>query len=93
MEVALDAIQHMLRSVDLPTCLPEIGITDKSKVKVWAQDAWNERRLLGRSPRDLTVEDIAQIYEAAFEALVDQLLTEGSEDMLARLKPEASEIS
>lgn len=30
--------------------------------------------------------------EAAFEALVDQLLTEGSEDMLARLKPEASEI-
>jgi DNA repair protein SbcD/Mre11 len=31
--------------------------------------------------------------EAAFEALVDQLLTEGSEDMLARLKPEASEIS
>ena len=67
-EVALDAIQHMLRSVDLPTCLPEIGITDRSKVKVWAQDAWNERRLLGRSPRDLTVEDIAQIYEGAFEA-------------------------
>ena len=31
--------------------------------------------------------------EAAFEALVDQLLSEGSEDMLARLKPEASEIS
>lgn len=29
--------------------------------------------------------------EAAFEALVDQLLKEGSEDMLARLKPEASE--
>lgn len=31
--------------------------------------------------------------EAAFEALIDQLLSEGSEDMLARLKPEASEIS
>ncbi|OYR23367.1 putative serine/threonine-specific phosphatase domain protein [Brucella grignonensis] len=30
--------------------------------------------------------------EATIEALVDQLLTEGSEDMLARLKPEASEI-
>jgi len=29
--------------------------------------------------------------EAAFETLIDQLLTEGSEDMLARLKPEASE--
>ena len=31
--------------------------------------------------------------EAAFEILVDQLLSEGSEDMLARLKAEASEIS
>jgi exonuclease SbcD len=31
--------------------------------------------------------------EAAFESLVDQLLSEGSEDMLARLKPEASEVS
>ncbi|MCZ0738563.1 metallophosphoesterase family protein [Phreatobacter sp. AB_2022a] len=30
--------------------------------------------------------------ETAFEALIDQLLSEGSEDMLARLKPEASEI-
>lgn len=30
--------------------------------------------------------------EAAFEALVDQLLSEGSEDILARLKPEAPEI-
>ena len=30
--------------------------------------------------------------EAAFDALIDRLLVEGSEDMLARLKPEASEI-
>jgi hypothetical protein len=29
--------------------------------------------------------------EFAFEALVDQLLSEGSEDMLARLKPEIAE--
>ena len=31
--------------------------------------------------------------EAAFETLIDQLLSEGSEDILARLKPEVSEIS
>lgn len=31
--------------------------------------------------------------EDAFETLVDQLLSEGSEDLLARLKPEASEVS
>jgi len=66
-EVALDAMFYMLRSVELPTCLSEIGITDKSKAKVWAKDAWNERRLLGRAPRNLTEEDIARIYEDAFE--------------------------
>lgn len=74
-DVALDAMQHMLRSVNLPTCLPEIGITDKSKIKTWAQDAWNERRLLGRSPRDLTVGDIAAIYEDAFEPRDGQILS------------------
>lgn len=31
--------------------------------------------------------------EASFEALVDQLLMEGSEDILARLKPEATEVN
>lgn len=30
--------------------------------------------------------------EAAFDALIDQLLADGSEDMLARLKPDSSEI-
>jgi len=66
-DVALDAIFYMLRSVELPTCLGEIGITDRNKAKVWAKDAWNERRLLGRAPRDLTEEDIARIYEDAFD--------------------------
>jgi alcohol dehydrogenase class IV len=66
-DVALDAMHNMLRSVELPSCLSEIGITDRSKAKTWAPDAWNERRLLGRAPRDLTEEDIALIYENAFE--------------------------
>ena len=66
-EVALDAMYYMLRSVELPTCLTEIGITDRSKAKTWAKDAWNERRLLGRAPRDLTEEDITRIYEDAFD--------------------------
>ena len=66
-EVALDAMNNMLRSVELPTCLTEIGITDRSKVNTWAKDAWNERRLLGRAPRNLTEEDIAKIYTDAFD--------------------------
>jgi alcohol dehydrogenase len=67
-DVALDAMHNMLKSVELPTCLTEIGITNRSKAKTWAPDAWNERRLLARAPRDLTVEDIARIYENAFES-------------------------
>jgi alcohol dehydrogenase class IV len=66
-EVALDAVYHMLRSVDLPTCLTEEGITDRSKASAWAKDAHNEQRLLGRSPKNLTVEDITRIYEDAFD--------------------------
>ncbi|GHS86314.1 alcohol dehydrogenase [Synergistales bacterium] len=66
-EVALEAMYNLLRSVKLPVCLSEIGITDRSKVKGWAQDAWNERRLLARAPVELTVEEIADIYTDAFD--------------------------
>jgi alcohol dehydrogenase len=67
-EVALDAMTSFMKSVELPVCLEDVGITDRSAVGRWAQGGWNERRLLGRCARDLTVEDIAKIYEDAFEA-------------------------
>ncbi len=67
-EVALDAMNAFMKSVELPVCLEDVGITDRSAVGRWAQAGWNERRLLGRCARDLTVEDIAKIYEDAFEA-------------------------
>jgi len=57
-----------MKSVELPISLEEIGITDRSGVERWAVEGWNERRLLGRCARDLTVEDIAAIYRDAFEA-------------------------
>jgi len=66
-EVALDAMAAFMKSVELPICLEDIGITDRTSIGRWAQDGWNERRLLGRCARDLTVEDIAKIYEDAFE--------------------------
>jgi len=65
-EVALDAMAAFMKSVELPICLEEIGITDRTAVSRWAEAGWNERRLLGRCARDLTVEDIAKIYEDAF---------------------------
>ncbi|NLB83085.1 MAG: iron-containing alcohol dehydrogenase [Synergistaceae bacterium] len=67
-EVALDAMAAFMKSVEMPISLTEIGITDRSAVERWAEAGWQERRLLGRSARDLTVEDIAKIYTDAFDA-------------------------
>ncbi len=64
--LALEAIHHLLESVELPTCLGDLGITDQDKIQRWAVEAHKEQRLLSRSPRTLSVEDIARIYERAF---------------------------
>ena len=66
-EVALDAIYYLLKSVDLPVCLPDVGITDESKAAKWAPDAHAERRLLSRCVRNLSVAEIEAIYRNAFQ--------------------------
>lgn len=63
---ALEAIRHLLQSVDLPVSLTNLNITDKTKVPRWAIEAHKEQRLLSRSPRLLSVQDIEKIYERAF---------------------------
>jgi alcohol dehydrogenase len=63
---ALEAIRHLLRSVDLPVSLRELDITDKTRIPKWAVEAHKEQRLLSRSPRVLSVKDIEKIYEKAF---------------------------
>jgi len=63
---ALDAIRHLLQSVDLPVALTDLDITDKTKIPRWAVEAHKEQRLLSRSPRILSVKDIEKIYERAF---------------------------
>jgi alcohol dehydrogenase len=62
---ALDAIRHLLQSVDLPVSLRDLDITDKTKIPKWAVEAHKEQRLLSRSPRVLSVKDIEKIYERA----------------------------
>ena len=62
---ALDAIRHLLQSVDLPISLRELDVTDKTKISRWAVEAHKEQRLLSRSPRILSVKDIQKIYERA----------------------------
>jgi alcohol dehydrogenase len=63
---ALSAIRHLMKSVDLPVCLEEAGITDRSRISKWAVEAHKEQRLLSRSARILSVKDIERIYEKAF---------------------------
>jgi alcohol dehydrogenase class IV len=64
--LCLDALEHMCKRIDLPTCFEEVGITDKSHVDQWAIDGHAERRLLSRCARELTVEDCKKIYLGAF---------------------------
>ena len=67
-ERVLDAIHYMIKSVNLPASLADLGISrEKTDVHQWAVEAHKEQRLLTRSPRILTVEDIEIIYENAFE--------------------------
>jgi alcohol dehydrogenase class IV len=64
----LDAIHHMIKSVNLPASLKDLGINrETTNVRQWAVEAHKEQRLLSRSPRILSVEDIEKIYEKAFE--------------------------
>jgi alcohol dehydrogenase class IV len=63
---ALDAIRHLIRSVGLPASLKDLKITDTGKIPRWAAEAHKEQRLLSRSPRILSVEDIEKIYQNAF---------------------------
>jgi alcohol dehydrogenase len=65
-DLALVAMRHLMKSVDLPVCLEEAGITDRSRIHAWAVEAHKEQRLLSRSARILSVEDIANIYAKAF---------------------------
>ena len=68
MFVNADAMAAFMKSIEMPISLTEVGITDRSAVERWSEAGWQERRLLGRSARDLTVEDIAKIYTNAFDA-------------------------
>jgi alcohol dehydrogenase class IV len=67
-ERVLDAIHYLIKSVNLPANLTDLGISrEKTDIHQWAVEAHKEQRLLTRSPRILTVEDIEKIYENAFD--------------------------
>ena len=68
LERLLEAIHYLLKSVNLPASLTDLGISRESTdIHQWAVEAHKEQRLLTRSPRILSVEDIELIYENAFD--------------------------
>ena len=65
-QLAPEAIRDLVASVRLPNSLTELGVKDRSHLQYWAEEAHKEQRLLSRSPINLSVEDIKEIYEKAF---------------------------
>lgn len=64
-DAAIDGMVTLAKMVRLPTTLEEIN-ADRSKIQQWAEAAHGERRLLGNTPRVLSVEDIAEIFDRSF---------------------------
>lgn len=63
----LESLHYLIRSVELPASLSDLGISrEETDIHQWAVEAHKEQRLLSRSPRVLSVEDIEKIYENAF---------------------------
>jgi alcohol dehydrogenase len=64
-EAAVEGMVALAKMVKLPTTLSEVN-ADSSKIQEWAEAAHGIKRLLGNTPRMLSVEDIAEIFEKSF---------------------------
>lgn len=64
-EKAIKAMRDLIVQVGLPVRLRDIGATE-DKIPSLAKAAFQEKRLLGNTPRQLTEQDIRKILEASF---------------------------
>jgi alcohol dehydrogenase class IV len=64
-EAVAEGMRSLAKLVKLPTRLSEIG-ADRSRISEWAEAAYREQRLLTNTPRNLTKEEIAEIFENSF---------------------------
>lgn len=62
---AVAGMSELAKMVGLPTTLSEVG-GDQAKIAKWAKAAHGEQRLLGNTPRTLSVEDVADIFKKSF---------------------------
>ncbi len=64
-DAAVDGMVALSKMVKLPTSLSEVN-ADRSKIQEWAAAAHGEQRLLGNTPRQLSLQDVAEIFERSF---------------------------
>jgi len=73
-DAALAVVQyllHLVKDVGLPTTIREYGI-GQSDLDRLSNDATEQKRLLGRCPKSLKLQDIRQIYQAAYDGTLAQ---------------------
>lgn len=63
---AVKALKEIVQDVGLPQTLKEYGIKAED-LDLLAQEGIKQKRLLARSPKPYTVEDIRRIYQAAYD--------------------------
>jgi alcohol dehydrogenase len=67
-KITLQALAWLLRSVKLPSTLPEAGISDSSKIAAWAEAGYEDLQRLQTAPRDYTAQDLIDILTRSFAA-------------------------
>lgn len=65
----INALEGLVKDVGIPPTLKEIGIPDSSLIAL-AKDAAKQKRLLSRSPMQLSQKDILNIYRAAYHGAI-----------------------
>jgi alcohol dehydrogenase class IV len=66
---AVKALRDIIQDVGLPESLKAYGIKE-SDLDLLAQEAIKQKRLLARSPKPYTIDDIHKIYQAAYHATI-----------------------
>jgi alcohol dehydrogenase len=64
-DAVVGAVVSLMKSLKLPTTLLDIN-ADRANIKQWSIDTYGERRLLGNTPRTLSLEDIEEIFTKSF---------------------------
>jgi alcohol dehydrogenase class IV len=64
------ALSHIVKDVGIPNSIKDFGIKEED-IERLAQEAIKQKRLLSRSPKPYSIEDIRQIYHNAYFGILE----------------------